>query len=51
MKTISWLMLFRKIITVCSENHNKRVNANGQSATLLNVKAGGTHGYHSTLEG
>jgi hypothetical protein len=39
-------MLFKKIIAVYSENHTKPINTLcGQSAELLNVKAGGTYTY------
>jgi hypothetical protein len=40
---INWLMLFKEIIAVYSENHMKLINTLcGQNADLLNVKAGGT---------
>jgi hypothetical protein len=43
---ISWLVLFKEIITVCSENHTKAVSAIcGQNSELLIVKAGGTYSY------
>jgi hypothetical protein len=40
MTTISWLMMFREIITVHCENHTKTINTLcGQSAQLLNIIA------------
>jgi hypothetical protein len=51
MTTISWLMLFKKIIALYSENHTKPLNTIcGQNAELLNVKACGTYSYHWALE-
>jgi hypothetical protein len=39
MTTISWLMLFRKIIAVYYENHTKPINTlSGQNAELLMLK-------------
>jgi hypothetical protein len=39
---ISWLVLFREIITVFSGYHMKPINTLcGKNAELLNVKAGG----------
>jgi hypothetical protein len=47
MTTINWLILFRKIIAVYSENHTKSMNSLcGQNAELLIVKVGGTYSYH-----
>jgi hypothetical protein len=47
MTMINWLMLFREIIAVYSEDHTKHVNALcGQNVELLNVKAGGTYSNH-----
>jgi hypothetical protein len=44
---ISWLMLFKEIITVYSENHTKPINIHSrQNAELLNVKIGGICSYH-----
>jgi ribosomal silencing factor RsfS len=38
-----------EIITVCSQNHTKHINALcGQNAELLNVKPGGTYSDHWT---
>jgi hypothetical protein len=52
MTTINWLMLFKEIIAVCSENHKKPLNTlYGQNAELLNVKVGGTYSYHWALKG
>jgi hypothetical protein len=51
MTTISWLMLFREIIAVCSENHTELINTLlGQNAELFVVKAGGTYSYHLALK-
>ena len=45
-------MLFREIITVCSQIHAKLINTLcGQKVELLNVKAGGAYSNHWTLEG
>jgi hypothetical protein len=44
---INWLMLFKEIIAVHSENHMKPVRSLcGQNKDLLIVKAGGTYSYH-----
>jgi hypothetical protein len=44
---ISWLMLFKEIIAVYSENHVKPINTLcEQNSELLIVKAGGTYNYH-----
>jgi hypothetical protein len=52
MTTISWLTLFREIITVYSENHKKHMNTLCvQNAELLKVKTGGTYSYHCTVKG
>jgi hypothetical protein len=41
---INWLMLFREIIAVCSENHMKPISTLcGQNEESVNVKAGGTY--------
>jgi hypothetical protein len=45
---INWLMLFKGIIDVYSENHAKPITHN---AVLLTVKADGSYSYRSTLEG
>jgi hypothetical protein len=43
MTTINWLVLFKEIIAVYSENHTKHINTLcGQNAELLSVKADGT---------
>jgi hypothetical protein len=43
-------MLYRGIITVCSENHTKHINTLcGQKVELLCVKPGGTYGDHWAL--
>jgi hypothetical protein len=40
----SWLMLFKKIITINCRNHVKPINKIcGQNAELLNVKSGSTY--------
>jgi hypothetical protein len=47
MTTIDWLTLFKDTIAVYSENHTQPANTLcGQNAELLNVKTGGTYGYH-----
>jgi hypothetical protein len=51
MTTITWLILFREIIPVYSENHMKPINTLcGQNAELLNVKVGGTYSYHCAFK-
>jgi hypothetical protein len=48
----SWLMQFKEIITVYSENCAKPINTLcGQNAELLIIKAGGAHSYHWALKG
>jgi hypothetical protein len=42
-------MLFKEIIAVYSVNHTEPINKKKQE--LLNVKAAGTHIYHSYLKG
>jgi hypothetical protein len=43
-------MLYREIITVCSEIHTKHINTLcGQNVEFVNVKTGGTYSYHWTL--
>ena len=45
-------MLYREIITVCSEIHTKHINTLcGQNVELLNVKIGGTYSDHWALKG
>jgi hypothetical protein len=44
---INWLMLFKEIIAVYSENHAKPT----QNAALLTVKADGSYSYRSALKG
>ena len=45
-------MLYREIIAVCSQIHTKLMNTLcGQKVDLLNVKPGGTHSDHWTLDG
>jgi hypothetical protein len=39
-------MLFKEIIAFYSENNTKPIMHCGQNEELLNVKAGGTYGYH-----
>jgi hypothetical protein len=41
---INWLMLFKEIIDVYSENHTKPINKN---TALQIVKTAGTYNYHS----
>jgi hypothetical protein len=51
-KKINWLMLFKLIIAVYSENRTKPINIrNGQNAELLNVKLDGACSYHWVLNG
>jgi hypothetical protein len=45
---INWEMLFKEIISVCSENHTKLINTNEE---LFIVEAGGTYSYHWALNG
>jgi hypothetical protein len=45
-------MLYREIITLCSQIHKEHINTpNGQKVELVNVKPGGTYSKHCTLEG
>jgi hypothetical protein len=45
-------MLYREIITVCSEIHTKHINTlRGHNVELLNVKLGCTYSDHWVLEG
>jgi hypothetical protein len=44
---IDWLMLFKEIIAVYSENHAKLI----QTAALLTDKADGSYSYRSALKG
>ena len=40
-------MLYREIMSVCSEIHTKHINTVcGQNAGMLNVKSGGTYSDH-----
>jgi len=40
-------MLYREIITVCSEIHTKHINTlRRQNVEMLNVEAGGTYSDH-----
>jgi hypothetical protein len=48
---IIWLMQFKQIIGVYSDNRTSLINIlYGQSAELLNLKACGMYGYHSALK-
>jgi uracil DNA glycosylase len=48
----SWIILFRKIITVYFERHTKQINAlRAQNAEFFNVKVGGTYNKHCALKG
>jgi hypothetical protein len=47
-RKINWLTLFKEIIAVYAENHNKH---KVQNANLLRFKAAGTHYCHSALKG
>jgi hypothetical protein len=44
---INWVMLFKEIIAVYSENHAKPI----QNAALLTVRADGSYSYRSALKG
>jgi hypothetical protein len=45
-------MLFKKIVTVYSENHTKPMTTLcGQNAELVFVEVGGTYSYHWVLKG
>jgi hypothetical protein len=47
---MKWLMLFKEVIAVFSDNHMKPINTlSGRNAELLAVKASGTSSYHWTL--
>jgi hypothetical protein len=47
MTKISWLILFKEINAVYSDNYMKQINIFcGQNAELLIVKAGGTLSYY-----
>jgi hypothetical protein len=49
---INWLMLFKEIIAVYSENHMKPINALCvQNAELFIVEVDGTYSYHWALKG
>ena len=44
-------MLYREIITVCSQIHTKHINTLcGQNVELLNIKTGGTYSDHLALK-
>jgi hypothetical protein len=48
---INWLVLFREIIAIYSENHTKPIyTLCGQNAELLILKVGGTYSYHWALK-
>jgi hypothetical protein len=42
---INWLMLFKEIIAVYTDNHTKGINR-PKNATLQILKIAGTHTYH-----
>jgi hypothetical protein len=44
---INWLMLFKEIIAVYSENHAKPINT---KCRITTVKAGGSYSYRSALK-
>jgi len=47
----SQLMLYREIITLCSQIHTKRINTLcEQNVEFVNVKAGGIYSDHWVLE-
>jgi hypothetical protein len=44
-------MLYRKLISVCSEIHTKHINTLcGQNAEFVNVKPGGIHSDYCALK-
>jgi hypothetical protein len=43
---MNWLLLFKEIITVWSENNRKLINT---KEALLNVRADGTYSFHLAL--
>jgi hypothetical protein len=45
---INWLTLFKEIITVYNESHEKPINKN---TGLLNIKAAGKYSYRLAVEG
>jgi hypothetical protein len=45
---ISWLTLFKEMITGYTKNHTQPINKN---ADLLTAKGAGTYSYHSALKG
>jgi hypothetical protein len=50
--TISWIILFEKMIAVHSKNRKQPINVPcGQNEELLNVKASVTYSYHFALTG
>jgi hypothetical protein len=49
---INWLMLFKEIIAVYSENYTKPINTlRGQNAEVLIVQADGTYSYQWAVKG
>jgi hypothetical protein len=49
---INWLMMFKEIITVYSENHMKPINILcGQNEELMIVKSGSKYSYYWPLKG
>jgi len=45
-------MLYREIISVCSQSHTRHINTLcGQNVELQNIKPGGTYSDHLALEG
>jgi hypothetical protein len=46
--SLGWLMLFKEIIAVHSENHTKPINT---KCNIMNVKADGSYNYRSALKG
>jgi hypothetical protein len=47
MTTISWLIMFKEVITVYSEDHTKPINTLcRQNEELLIIEAGDTYSYH-----
>jgi hypothetical protein len=49
---INWLMLFKEVIDVYSENNSKPINTHSEkNAELVNVKVCGTNRYRCALKG
>jgi hypothetical protein len=46
---INWLMLFKEIIALYTENHTRPINKKKSHEMI--VEAGGTYSYHGALKG